>query len=54
MLAKFKEDQRSIAISSIECLNFQFCDMKLCIKNKFNDRILNNIRSEERRVGKEC
>ena len=40
---KFKDQllchQTNVKISS-------FCDLKLCIKNKFIDRIVNNIRIE--------
>ena len=43
MFAKFVENQRSMVISTIKCLNFMFCNLKLCIKNKFINRIVNNI-----------
>ena len=43
MLANFQENQRPITMSSIECLISSFCDLKLCIKYKFIDRIVNNI-----------
>ena len=33
MLAKFPKNQRSLAMSSINCLNYMF--LKLCIKNKW-------------------
>ena len=39
----FKKNQRSIVMSSIKCLNFKFCDIKLCLKNKFISQIINNI-----------
>ena len=44
ILAKFQEKKKSIAMSSIKCLNFEFCSLKLYIKNKFRDRIVNNVR----------
>ena len=31
-----------IDISSIKCLNFKFLSLKLCIKNKFMDQMVNN------------
>ena len=31
-----------------EKLNFKFCNIKLYIKNKFNNRIVNNIRFEQK------
>ena len=43
MLVKFQVNQRSIALSSIKCLNFKFFGLNLCIKNKFINRIVNNI-----------
>ena len=46
MIANFQEDQRSIVILSIKYLNFKFFSLKLCIKNKFIDIIVNNIRFE--------
>ena len=33
-------------MSSMTFLNFKFCDKKLCIKNNFIDRMVNNIRFE--------
>ena len=42
----FQEDRKSIAMSSIKYLNFKFYDIKLCIKNKFIDQIVNNIQFE--------
>ena len=46
MIANFQEDQRLIVILSIKYLNFKFFSLKLCIKNKFIDIIVNNIRFE--------
>ena len=46
MLTKFQENQKSIAISSNKCYNFKLLYLKLYIKNKFIDRILNSIRFE--------
>ena len=43
MHVKFQEDQRSIAISSTNVKISNFYDIKLYIKNKFIDRIVNNI-----------
>ena len=31
-------------MSLINCLNCKFCSLKLCIKYKFIDHIVNNIR----------
>ena len=42
MLVKFPKDQILIVISSIKCLNFKFCVIKLCTKNKLIDWIVNN------------
>ena len=44
MLKKFKNDQRSITMSSINCLNSSFCSLKQCIKDEFMDRMVNYIR----------
>ena len=44
MFAKFQENQRSITLLSIKCLNFKFLWFKFMHKNKFIDRIVNNIR----------
>ena len=47
MLAKFQEDQKSITMllkKNVKILSF--CDLKLCIKNNFIDRIVNNIQFE--------
>ena len=46
LLTKFQENQRSIAMSSNKCYNFKFCNLKLYIKNKLIDQIVNNIRFE--------
>ena len=43
MLAKFQEDKKLIVISSINCLNLKFCSLKLYIKYKLIDHIVNNI-----------
>ena len=44
ILAKFQEDQRLIAMSSIKCSNFEFLfSLKLYTKNMFIDQIVNNI-----------
>ena len=43
MHVKFQEDQRSIVISSTNVKISNFYDLKLYIKNKFIDRIVNNI-----------
>ena len=43
MLAKFQSDQRLITMLSINCLNSNFCNLKLCIKNEFMDRMVNYI-----------
>ena len=45
MLAKFQEGQRSITMSSNDNIS-SFCDLKLCKKKKFIDRIVNNIQFE--------
>ena len=44
ILAKFLKHQKSITMSSITCLNLNFCSLKLCMKNKFMDWIVNNIK----------
>ena len=44
MLGKFKDDQRSMAMSSINCLNSSFCSLKYCIKDEFMDQMINYIR----------
>ena len=44
-LAKFQEDQNSYVINQI--LNFKFLWYKIMHKNKFIDRIVNNIRFEQ-------
>ena len=43
MLAKFQGNKKLITISSINCLNSSFCSLKLCIKDKFTDRMIDNI-----------
>ena len=43
MFAKFKGNQRSIAISSINCLKSSFYSLKYCIKYEFMNQIVNNI-----------
>ena len=43
MLAKFQDDQRLITMSSINCLNSNFCSLKLYIKDEFMDRMVNYI-----------
>ena len=44
MLTKFQGGQRLIAMSSINCLNLSFCSLKLCIKDEFEDQMVNYIR----------
>ena len=43
MLAKFQDNQRLIAMSSINFLNSSFCSLKLCIKDEVMDQMVNNI-----------
>ena len=43
MIAKFQGNQRLITMSSINCLNSNFCSLKLCIKYKFMDRMVNCV-----------
>ena len=43
MFAKFLEDQKSLVALLIKYLNFKFCSLKLCIKNKSINRRVNNI-----------
>ena len=43
ILAKFLENQRSITMLSIKCLNTSFCNLKIYIKYKLIDHIINNI-----------
>ena len=53
MLAKFQEDQKSITMllkKNVKILSF--CDLKLCIKNNFIDRIVNNIQFEQNLICK--
>ena len=42
IFAKISNDQRLIARSTIKCLNSNFYSIKLCIKNKLLNRIVNN------------
>ena len=37
MLAKFQDDQKSITMSSIICLNLKFLHLKLCVDQMVND-----------------
>ena len=46
ILTKFQENQKSIAISSNKCYNFKLLYLKLYIKNKLINQIVNNIRFE--------
>ena len=46
MLTKFQRNQRSIATSSNKCYNFKLLYLKLYIKNKLIDQIINNIQFE--------
>ena len=41
MITKFQCDQRFIAMSSINCLNSSFCNLKLHIKDEFKDQMVN-------------
>ena len=43
MFAKFQSDQRLITMSLINCLNSNFCSLKLCIKDEFMGRMVNYI-----------
>ena len=45
MFAKFSKDQKSITISSIKYLNFNFYSLKLCKKKKkkFINEIVNKL-----------
>ena len=43
MLTKFKDDQRSIFMLSINCLNSSFCNLKYYIKYEFMDQMVNYI-----------
>ena len=43
ILTKFLENQITITILSIKCLNTSFCNLKLYIKYKLIDHIINNI-----------
>ena len=44
MHTKFQSDQRLIVLSSINCLNSNFCSLKLRIKDEFKDQVVNYIR----------
>ena len=46
MLTKFQGNQRSIATLSNKCYNFKLLYLKLYIKNKLIDQIINNIQFE--------
>ena len=46
ILTKFQENQKSIAISSNKCYNFKLLYLKLYIKKKLINQIVNNIRFE--------
>ena len=46
MLTKFQENQRSITTSSNKYYNFKLLYLKLYIKNKLIDQIINNIQFE--------
>ena len=43
MLKKFQSYQRLIVMSSINCLNSSFCNIKKRIKHEFKDQMLNYI-----------
>ena len=43
MLAKFQGDQILITPSSINCLNSNFCSLKLCVKDEFMNWMVNYI-----------
>ena len=46
ILAKYLENQRSIIMLLTNFYISSFCNIRLCIKNKFMNRIVNNIRLE--------
>ena len=46
ILVKFQENKKSIVMSSIKYLISSLYSLKLCMKNKFIDRIVNIIRFE--------
>ena len=46
ILVKFQENKKSIAMSSIKYLISSLYSLKLCMKNKFIDRMVNIIRFE--------
>ena len=43
MLVKFHDDEKSIIMLSINCLNSSFCRLKEFIKDEFIDHMVNNI-----------
>ena len=47
MLVKFQKDQKSITILSTKYLNSSFWGLKLCIKSKVINQIVNNIQFEQ-------
>ena len=47
ILAKFSKNQRSIIMLLTNFYISSFCNIRLCIKNKFMDRIVNNIQLEQ-------
>ena len=47
ILAKFKKIKNQLLYHQINVKISSFCDLKLCIKNKFIDQIGNNIRFEQ-------
>jgi len=46
ILVKFLENQRQLLYHQINVKISSFCDIKLCIKNKFINLIVNNIQFE--------
>ena len=46
-LQNFKKIKDQLLCHQINVKISNFCDLKLCIKNKFIDRIVNNIRFEQ-------
>ena len=47
ILVKFLENQRQLLYHQINVKISSFCDIKLCIKNKFIILIVNNIQFEQ-------
>ena len=45
-LQNFKKFKDQLLYSQTNIKILKFCDLKLCIKNKFINRIVNNIRFE--------